>query len=689
MEISFKGQKARELAGLHLLSSLVSETGDLDTILRRSLAGILKFLGLPTGRICLREDGTGRFVTMASRGVPKAIRPLHRPFKKRERFFGTGTRLGKSHLIPDLLKEKNRKSIPSELIEAGYRFFYALPLYHHGEVLGILELYSRKPSALNDFDRSLIELFSNHLGCMIGRKRLVDQREHSERRYRQMIETAQDLFFEVDRDGRFMSISGASRELLGYDPDEMIGRTMYEFSAPEAIERHRKAFSKALRGDIYRVEVLARNRSDERVYLELFGSRILEGRRILGVRGVARDITDRKSAETELAQRYREITSLQAITDALSHSDTLKAMLKRVGRQILALTGCNALGFYFLDEQAQELRLVSPINLPKELVQALSRLPLGDGVAGHVVRTGRPEILPDIESDPRIPKALRQHFPGRAGAAFPLISRGRVIGTINMVGQTPPFRYTETMLMIGREVGVAVENQRLYEEVQHKETALKELSHQVITALEAERKRIARELHDEVGQALTGVRINLSLIEKAAEMYEGMDLRPFGTLYKLIDETLENVSRLAYDLRPAMLDDLGLPTALQWYCRSFRERTGINVTLMVRGKLDSLSDRIGTYLYRFLQEGLTNVARHADARKVRVTITRARPHVSIRVTDDGRGFDPLHIMRGREVHSGQGLFGLRGRTELLDGEMKIESSKKKGTSLIARIPLER
>jgi len=382
MKVPPKEQKAPEVYGIQRLTAIMAESGDLDTILRRSLAGILQLLGLPTGRICLQEERKNRFVTRASRGVPRAIAPLLGPFRKGEGFFGRTVRHDRPCLIPDLLKERKRRKIPPEVIEAGYRFFYSVPLSHHGEVLGRLELYSRKPAALSAFDRGLVELFSNHLGCKISRMLLIDK--------------------------------------------------------------------------------------------------------------MARDISDRKGAETELAQRYKEITSIQAISDALSHADTLEAMLERVGHQIIALTGCKALGFYLLDEQAPELRLVAPVNVPDELVKALSRLPLGSGVAGHVVRTGRPEILPDIESEQRIPKALRHHFPGRAGASFPLISRNRVIGTINMIGQEPPFRFTETMLIIGREIGVAVENQRLYEELQRKEAALADLTDQVIQAQEAERKRIAR-----------------------------------------------------------------------------------------------------------------------------------------------------------------------------------------------------
>ncbi len=215
---------------------------------------------------------------------------------------------------------------------------------------------------------------------------------------------------------------------------------------------------------------------------------------------------------------------------------------------------------------------------------------------------------------------------------------------------------------------------------------LQKMSEQVLAAQEDERKRIARELHDETAQALTTLLIRLKILEKArtaGEMRGQMD-----ELRELTVQTLEAVRKMAVELRPATLDDLGLLAALEAYTDAYRSRMPIRVTFNTRGFDDRdgrLPPQIELVLYRVVQEALTNVAKHANAHEVHVELWRRSEDVLATVMDDGHGFRVEEMMRSRE--RGLGLFGMQERLALVRGQLDIDSAPDRGTRVNARVPL--
>jgi signal transduction histidine kinase len=198
----------------------------------------------------------------------------------------------------------------------------------------------------------------------------------------------------------------------------------------------------------------------------------------------------------------------------------------------------------------------------------------------------------------------------------------------------------------------------------------------VIEGQESERRRLARELHDETGQALTSVLLGLKVVETAEDVPSAIaDLRD------LVVATLQDVRRLAVELRPKTLDDFGLVPAVERLVDTFREATGISVEFESRLGADRLPSEVETTLYRTVQESVTNIAKHAAARNVSILLLRRPDAVSALIEDDGHGFDP-------EDHSGGGigLAGMRERLALLEGKLTIESSGA-GTSIVADVPL--
>jgi signal transduction histidine kinase len=199
----------------------------------------------------------------------------------------------------------------------------------------------------------------------------------------------------------------------------------------------------------------------------------------------------------------------------------------------------------------------------------------------------------------------------------------------------------------------------------------------LIEGQELERRRLARELHDETGQALTSVLLGLKAVETADDVPAAL-----ANLRELVVGTLQDVRRLAVELRPKALDDFGLVPAVERLVETFRAATGMSVQLESRLGEARLPSEVETTLYRVVQEGLTNIAKHAGAQTVSVLLVRRNASVSALVEDDGTGFS-----RADEAEGGIGLAGMRERLALLDGRLTIESDPATGTTLVAEVPL--
>jgi two-component system sensor histidine kinase UhpB len=208
---------------------------------------------------------------------------------------------------------------------------------------------------------------------------------------------------------------------------------------------------------------------------------------------------------------------------------------------------------------------------------------------------------------------------------------------------------------------------------------------QILEAQEQERKRIARELHDETSQVLTSLLISLALVEETVTSEEAR--RRVADTRALAHQTLRAVRNLSIDLRPSALDDLGLLPALRWYIKEYQQKCGVDVELTATGLKERLPADHETALYRVIQESLTNTAKHAHARKAWVAITQEGGAVRVSVRDNGRGFDAPAVLRTPWQDRGLGLAGMQERMLLLKGSIKIESVAGEGTRIEIAVPV--
>jgi signal transduction histidine kinase len=226
----------------------------------------------------------------------------------------------------------------------------------------------------------------------------------------------------------------------------------------------------------------------------------------------------------------------------------------------------------------------------------------------------------------------------------------------------------------------------LLEDVSSAQKALQGLSRRLLEIQESERRHLARELHDEIGQILTAIQINLETVERTAE---ARDLKPrLHESVALVEQALLQVRNLSLDLRPSLLDDLGLVSALLWYAERQGERTNTEIEVVTDPLPARLPAEIETACFRIVQEALTNIARHSHARKARVELCRRGDYLEVIVRDNGVGFDPKDAQARASAGSSMGLLGMRERAELAGGQLTIDSVPGKGSTVKLLIPLK-
>jgi signal transduction histidine kinase len=294
----------------------------------------------------------------------------------------------------------------------------------------------------------------------------------------------------------------------------------------------------------------------------------------------------------------------------------------------------------------------------------------------RVLERQRSERVDSVVGDPEIDQEAARRFGMTTGIWVPLVAARRAIGVIACHDrQGPDPRFDDDDLRLAEAFA-----QRAAVAVERSERVQRDALRRVVDAQELERRRLARELHDETGQALTSMLLGLRAVEEAASPDE-RDLAA-SRLRELVVTTLQDVRRLAVELRPSALDDFGLVAAVERLGETFSQQMGIEVDIESRLGNERLPAEIETALYRITQEAMTNVVKHARASRVSIVLVRKPRSAAAVIEDDGVGFEP-----GATRDGGIGLIGMRERVELLDGRLEIESSRGSGTTLVAEVPL--
>ena len=360
-----------------------------------------------------------------------------------------------------------------------------------------------------------------------------------------------------------------------------------------------------------------------------------------------------------------------AITSELS----LDAVLQTLVRIAAELTDARYSALGVIDRGGRALERFVTHGLDERAQKAIGDSPRGRGILGVLIEDARPLRLDDLTHDARSVGFPPHHPPMRSFLGVPIMTRGVAFGNLYLAEKQPSGSFTEEdqeiATLLAAQAAVAIENAG---------SVRRDALRRAVQAQEAERRRLARELHDETGQALTSILLGLSAVERA-ESAEAAHVAA-GELRGLVVETLQSVRRLAVELRPSALDDFGLEPALRRLGQAMRERGELDVQVEARLGEERLPAEVETALYRIVQEALTNVVKHAGAAHVSIVLTRKQGSVVVMIEDDGRGFDLAESSVDR-----LGLLGMRERVQLLDGSLEIEAAPGAGTTLVVELPL--
>jgi signal transduction histidine kinase len=365
----------------------------------------------------------------------------------------------------------------------------------------------------------------------------------------------------------------------------------------------------------------------------------------------------------------RQLESLQEISSALVGELDLPRLLQLVVERLRDLLDARIVAIALPVPDGLRVEAIAGDEANELIHQVFTRV----SKAGAVLERGRSERVDAILDDPEVVQDVARRFGAVTGLYVPLVTRDGPIGIVfahDRRGRDP--RFTNADLRIaehfGERAAVAVDLSRRVQ---------RDSLRRVIEGQELERRRLARELHDETGQALTSVLLGLKAVERSDDVPTAL-----AELRELVVATLQDVRRLAVELRPKALDDFGLSVALERLVQTFKEATGISVEFQSQLGEQRLPSEVETTLYRIVQESLTNVAKHAGAQRVSILLVRRPGVVSALIEDDGHGFTEDDEGRG-----GIGLSGMRERLALLDGRLTVESGRGTGTSLVAEVPL--
>ena len=369
----------------------------------------------------------------------------------------------------------------------------------------------------------------------------------------------------------------------------------------------------------------------------------------------------------------QQLESLNEVGAALVGELELDPLLDLVVSRLRQLIGARLVAIAL--PAGRHLRIAAADGAGAEDLTSIGELER-DSKTGRVLERGRSERVDSLLEDPEVNQEVARRLGASTGLYVPLRARDRTIGVLvahDKIGRDQRFGSADLRLaeQFALRASIAVDLSR---------RVARDSLRRVVAGQELERRRLARELHDETGQALTSILLGLRAVDEADE--KESIAAAVAELRELVVSTLQDVRRLAVQLRPKALDDFGLVAALERLVQTFSESSGIDVHLEAQLGDDRIPADAETTIYRIIQEALTNVVKHAEAHHVSILLVRRQGLVTAVVEDDGRGFEPEQVSADR-----LGLDGMRERAELHDGRLTVETSATSGTTLRVEVPL--
>lgn len=611
---------------------LVESECPLQRILQKCAEAAVKHLGAAFARIWLLNTEKDVLELQASAGMYTHLDGAHSRVPVGTLKIGFIAQTRKPHLTNEIQSDPHI-SDPAWAERERIRAFAGYPLLVEQQLVGVIAIFARNPLAEDTLDA--LASVSDTIAQGIERKRIQEALRDSEDRYRDLVEHSQELICTHNLEGQIISVNSWAEKTLGYDVNDLLKKNIRDLLAPEFQGGFDKYLDTIQKEGFARGLMQVQTATGERRIWEYNNTLRTHGVAAPIVRGLARDITERKRADEAL----REI-------EARNH-----AILKALPDLMFLLTNNG----FFLDYYAKNTDelLVPPEQFLGKNVRDVLPPELADKIVSCL------QQLTD-SSEPRV-----LEYPLHVGGED-CHYEARIVRC-----------NSDEILCVVRDI-----THRKRGDAQRVQ-----LMRRIITTQEEERQRIARELHDQMGQYLAALLLRVKSLKDDAQSAPHL-IGSITKLQELINEFSQQTRRLALELRPPPLDDLGLSVAISNYLQQWSERNGIAVDFHSNGLLNKrFESSIETTLYRLIQEALTNVLKHSRAKHVSLVLEYRQGRMLMILDDDGCGFNIEATLNAPVTQRGLGLIGMQERLGSVGGTLDIESSPDMGTTIVARIPV--
>ena len=516
----------------------------------------------------------------------------------------------------------------------------------------------------------------------------------SEERFRALTESTSDWIWELDENAVYTYASPKVKDLLGYEPDEIIGKTPFDLMPPEEAKRVAAEFDAILeaRKPFDRLENANLHKDGRRVVLETSGVPFFDANgNLRGYHGIDRDITERKQAESIRQMRQEELEALQAVSLQITRESDRQRAVAGIPDIIRDLMQADACCLFLLADGGRKFDVLCDQHVPKSVAKELQeRTTPETGWTGWVCRTGKKAIIRDLRKSRRwkasgLPASLDRGY--NAFVSVPLRGRESTLGVLEVAYYRPPEldpNRVNFLVSLGRNVGVMVEHALLDARLQEADQRLRAASVTAREKAEEERMRVAGLLHDDVAQALSLARMEVDLMA-AKPPKPGSDTRErLARVSATLHDALQTVRELSRRLMPSRLD-LGLATALTRMVEHLRANTAPRLSLKISHR-EHLAPEVEHALFYVAQEAIRNAIRHADTKTIKVELKHAGRKAVLSVADDGRGFDAA---QAGFAPGGLGLQIMKERIRTVGGDLGIISAPETGTVIRASVTLKK
>jgi PAS domain S-box-containing protein len=501
--------------------------------------------------------------------------------------------------------------------------------------------------------------------------------------------SSDDAIIAATASGMITDWNAAAHRMFGHTAANVRGKRLTLIIANDRANELTRLLKQAKKGKrTRRVETFCVHKNKQRIPVSLTIAPVTDGAG--GVQScvtIVRDLTRRVRGREALLNRNRELLTFYKLSEIVLSAHPLEQSYTAIVREISLATGFPIVTVALYDESRDLMVFRGLMNFRGQPGQSVLELPPKQTLSGIIMRTGKPIIESHLLGNPRYQSIVMRGVKAQTFVGHPMKYRGRFIGCLNLA-HTKSVEVTASTLKwiesLANYVALLTERKRIEEELRQSREQLRELSRETHSVIEEERRRIAREIHDQLGQDLSLFQLELGLIQDQL-LQTQKDLRKkLKSMSVLVDSSIRTVQRISTDLRPTLLDNFGLGAAVEWAAREFQKRTKIRCLVSIQPAEVKVDQDRSTALFRALQEALTNVLRHAKATKVRIQLTKTNDAIVLAIRDNGVGIPRKQINDSKSV----GLTGMRERVRPWAGRVVITGGPRRGTEITVIVPMK-